>query len=183
MKQPPSLHDALSERLSSGFIESITRRILLHPEEFAELYALLFLKDEHNVSWRAAWACDRLCRQHPEWLTPKREELMQYAMTTQHSGTKRLLLSIVYQLPVSQPLSVPFFDFCLETMLSPDEAVAVQSLCIKLCYKMCLTEPELLPELRLYLENAMQEAYSPGVRNCIKNTLKNIQKFHRQNGE
>ena len=108
---------------------------------------------------------------------------MQYAMTTQHSGTKRLLLSIVYQLPVSQPLSVPFFDFCLGTMLSPDEAVAVQSLCIKLCYKMCLAEPELLPELRLYLENAMQEAYSPGVRNCIKNTLKNIQKFHRQNGE
>lgn len=173
MERIINIRQRLSDRIESHFIDNIAASILQYPEDFSELYRLI--KDsESKIAWRAAWACEKISEQQPELLLGRQEELMKYAMECTHDGTKRELLSILLNLPVADPLPIPFLDFCLDRMLSTDEAIAVQALCIKLAYRIALHEPELLEEVRLYLENSESEYYSQGVKTVIRKTLKNI---------
>jgi hypothetical protein len=59
-------------------------------------------------------------------------------------------------------------------MLSPQEPIAIQALCMKMAYELCKKEPELLPEYKYILENAEPEYYSKGIQNVIRNTLKQL---------
>ncbi len=163
----------LSSTLSRSVIDAIVASVQSYPEDFERLYSLVTNK-ETKLSWRAAWACEKLSELSPEWFIPKYDEIVCLTLSMKHSGTKRLLLSILYNLPVPAEFPVELYNFCLEKMLSPDEAIAVQGLCIKLAYKIALKEPELLGEIRLYLENAETEYFSTGVKNCIRNVLKKI---------
>jgi hypothetical protein len=168
----------LSSTLSRNFVDAIVESVLFYPEDFEPLYSLVTNK-ETKLSWRAAWACEKLSELTPEWFIPKYDEIVCLTLSMKHSGTKRLLLSILYNLPVPAEFPVELYNFCLEKMLSPDEAIAIQALCIKLAYKIALKEPELLCEIRLYLENAETEYFSTGVKNCIRNVLKKINSSQR----
>jgi hypothetical protein len=168
----------LSSRLSRNFIDAIVASVRNNPEDFQLLYSLMANSDS-KISWRAAWACEKLSESNPEWFIPKYEEITQLAFSTKHSGTKRLFLSILYNLPVPSEFPVELYNFCLEKMLSPDEAIAIQALSIKLAYKIALKEPELLSEISLYLENTEMEYFSTGVKNCIRNVLKKINSSRR----
>jgi hypothetical protein len=168
----------LSSTLSRNFVDAIVESVLFYPEDFEPLYSLVTNK-ETKLSWRAAWACEKLSELTPEWFIPKYDEIVSLTLSMKHSGTKRLLLSILYNLPVPAEFPVELYNFCLEKMLSPDEAIAIQALCIKLAYKIALKEPELLSEIRLYLENAETEYFSTGVKNCIRNVLKKINSSQR----
>ncbi len=168
----------LSSTLSRNFVDAIVESVLFYPEDFEPLYSLVTNK-ETKLSWRAAWACEKLSELTPEWFIPKYDEIVSLTLSMKHSGTKRLLLSILYNLPLPAEFPVELYNFCLEKMLSPDEAIAIQALCIKLAYKIALKEPELLSEIRLYLENAETEYFSTGVKNCIRNVLKKINSSQR----
>lgn len=163
----------LSSRLSRNFIDTIVASVRNNPEDFPLLYSLITNRDT-KISWRAAWACEKLSESNSEWFASDYEKIATLAISMKHSGTKRLLLSILYNLPVPSQFPVELYNSCLEKMLSPDEAIAIQALSVKLAYKIALKEPELLSEIRLYLENAETEYFSTGVKNCIKNTLNKI---------
>ena len=89
---------------------------------------------------------------------------------------QRLLLSILYNLPVTAPVSVELLNYSLDHMLSLQESIGVQSLSIRMAYRLCKHEPELLSELKLILEHANTEFYSTGVKTAIRNILKKIKK-------
>ena len=91
-----------------------------------------------------------------------------------HDGSKRLLLSILYNIPIPTPISVDLLNYCLDHMLSPQESIGVQALSIRIAYLLCRKEPELLQELQLILENTELDFYSTGVRTTVRNTLKKI---------
>jgi len=86
------------------------------------------------------------------------------------------LLSILYNLPVTAPVSVELLNYSLDHMLSLQESIGVQSLSIRMAYRLCKHEPELLSELKLILEHANTEFYSTGVKTAIRNILKKIKK-------
>lgn len=69
-------------------------------------------------------------------------------------------------------------DFCLERMMSRQEPVGVQSICMKLAYKLTHSIPELQQELRLLLEMMEPELLSPALRSSRKNVLKKL--VHRK---
>ncbi len=165
----------LAERLSPQFIKKILFLIKQYPEDIDTVYRLIYNPDT-TVSWRAAWACEKLCAEFPEWFIDKRGELMKLSLYHTHKGTKRLILAILNKLPVTVPISIPFLNSCFEGMFSPDEPAAIQSLYIKLSYNLCKAEPELLPELQMLLENANPEYYSTAVRTVRKNILLRINK-------
>lgn len=156
-------------------INKVVDSVSIYPDDFETIYRLIYDPDE-KVSWRAAWACEKVFEKHPDFLAGKQTELIRCVMNSNHSGKNRILLSILLFLPVPTPLPVDFLDYCFERMLDLNQAIAVQALCIKMAYKLCLTEPELLVELRLYLENVETDYYSPAVKSCIRNILK---KFHQ----
>lgn len=163
----------LAQPICRLFLHKLADSIGEYPEDFDIIYQLI--KDpQTKISWRAAWACEKVFERYPVFLEGKQKELIDFVMKNKHSGTRRILLSIILELPVPEPFPVDFLDFCFQNMLNQDEAIATQALCIKIAYKLCLVEPELLPELKLYLENAEPEYYSPGVKSCIRNVLKRL---------
>ena len=115
-------------------------------------------------------------RNHPAWFIPLYDDLVYRLSDCKHQGSKRLLLSILYNLPVTVPVSVELLNYSLDHMLSLQESIGVQSLSIRMAYRLCKHEPELLSELKLILEHANTEFYSTGVKTAIRNILKKIKK-------
>ena len=83
-------------------------------------------------------------------------------------------MSILYNIPVSSPISIELLNYCFDHMLAPQESIGVQALSIRMAYKLCKNEPELLQELRLILENTEADFYSTGVKTTLRNILKKI---------
>ncbi|MDE5678566.1 hypothetical protein [Phocaeicola sp.] len=156
-------------------IDHIVEQVVGSPDRLHSLYALT-RHEEKKIAWRATWACEKLSILRPDLLADKREELMQRAMQCTHDGTRRLLLNILHRLPVLQPVSATFFDFCLQGMLSPTESPSGQAICMKLAYDICREEPELTGELEAYLENMEPEYYTAAVQCARNNILKTIRK-------
>lgn len=164
---------ALNVHISALNIAPLVQSISHNPEELADMYQLT-TDEQLTVSWRALWVCEKLSEKHPDWFVPLQNELTQRLLACSHDGSKRLLLSILFNLPVTEPVSVPLLNFCLDRMLSLNESIAVQALCIKITYRLCQAEPELLNELRILLESAETEFFSKAVNSTIRNTLKRI---------
>lgn len=173
MERITDLRPILAQRLGKHFVNEIVEYIRQYPEDFGMLYPLISCSEE-KIAWRAAWVCERLSEQHPEWFTPHYEDITDIILTSPYTGLRRCLLSILHTLPVPGEFPIRTYDYCIRQMLSPEEAIANQALCIKLALKLGNAEPDLLEELKAYLENAQPEYYSAGVKSVIKNTLKQI---------
>lgn len=158
--------------LSRLFIDSLVREIYENPSDFTLVYQLVFDTDE-KVSWRAAWACQKISEKHPEWFTESQfQELVALAISTSHSGLQRGCLSILNNLPLPNSIPVEFINACFDWMVSAKSAIAVQALSMKMLLKICLVEPAFKAELQAYLENIDSECYSAGFKSTRRNVLK-----------
>lgn len=165
--------ELLGGKIGKANIDQIVAHVNQYPDRLEQLYRLTFDEDQY-ISWRSLWACEKIAEQHPDWFIPRQPELIDRLLTLSHNGKKRLLLSILYDLPLPEPYSVPFLDYVLEHMLDPKETAGVQSLCIKHAYRLCKVDVDLLSELQTYLEDADLLSYSPGVRTAIRNIKKQL---------
>lgn len=166
---------ALDVPISKLSIEELVQDICGQPEYLKDIYRLIS-DEKQTVSWRAIWVCEKVSEIHPGWFIPMLDDITRRLFVCNHDGSKRLLLSILYNVPVSAPISVDLLNYCLDHMLSPQESIGVQALAIRMSYVLCKQEPELLKELQLILENTNVEFYSAGVKTTIRNTLKKIRK-------
>lgn len=162
--------DVPISRLSIG---GIVQEICLHPEYLKDIY-LLTSDEKQIVSWRAIWVCEKLSEVHPDWFVSMYNEIIHRLISSTHDGSKRLLMSILYNIPISSPISIELLNYCLDHMLAPQESIGVQALSIRMAYMLCKNEPELLQELRLILENSDVDFYSTGVKTTVRNVLKKI---------
>lgn len=175
MEKIDEFRNTLAGSIRNLSIEKIVQDICLHPEYLMDMYQLI--SDENQtVSWRAIWACEKVSEKHPGWFVTMQDDIIHRLLACQHDGSKRLLLSILYNLPVTYPISVDLLNYCFDRMLAPQESIGVQALAIRMAHRLCKSEPELLKELQLILENTDTEFYSTGVKATIRNTLKNIHK-------
>lgn len=159
----------LENTLGRRYIDNIVEEVKASPPRFAELYALTKEKDE-KIAWKATWACEKLSIKCPALFNNIHAELISRAMQCDHGGQRRLLLNVIFHLPILEPISVEFLDFCIHGMLSPTETTAGQAICMKLAYSLCLKEPELMGELQAYLEN-MEPEYYPAAVQCTRNNI------------
>ena len=173
METIDEFRNMLLVHISELDIKPLVKEINYHPEYFPDIYQLTS-DSKPLVSWRALWVCEKLSEIHPEWFIPLYGELTDRLLTCKHDGSKRLYLSILFNLPIQEPISVPLLNFCFDRMFSPAESIGVQALCIKMAYRLCEKEPELMGELRIILENAETEFFTKGVTTAIRNTLKKM---------
>ncbi|MCD7899181.1 MAG: hypothetical protein LUH22_04690 [Bacteroides sp.] len=173
MRKSADFIKILSVPISQFQVMDLVYLIDSNPEDFPVIYQLMEY-DEIKISWKSMWVCEKLSKTHPEWFSEHIYHLIQKLLICQHDGSKRLLLSILYNIPLPLTFPVSLYDFCLSHMLDLNESVGVQSVAIKLAYKLCCREPELLYELKVYLENAEAEYYSTAVKTCIRKTLQRI---------
>lgn len=176
MSKTDEFRSALAVPISKLSIESLVQKICLEPEYLEDMYELL--SDENQtVSWRAAWVCEKLSERHPSWFAPLRGDIIQRLLACTHDGSKRLLLSILYNIPVYPPIPIELLNYCLDHMLSPQESIGVQAVSVRLAYQLCKDVPELRQELRIILENTETDFYSTGVKTAVRNVLKRISKM------
>ena len=175
MNKAGEFRKALAVPINNLSIDALVQEICSQPEYLEDMYRLIS-DEEQTVSWRAIWACEKMSKLHPGRFVPLYDDILQKLLICRHDGSKRLLLSVLYNVPAPTPIPVDLLNYCLDRMLSPQESIGVQALCIKLAYELCKQEPELLKELQLILENTDSEFYSTGVRTTIRNILKKIKK-------
>lgn len=173
MKKADEFRKVLDVPISKLSIDGLVQEICLCPKYLKDIYQLTS-DEKQTVSWRAIWACEKLSEKHPGWFVPMREEIIQRLLDCTHDGSKRLLMSILYNIPVSSPISIELLNYCFDHMLAPQESIGVQALSMRMAYKLCKNEPELLQELRLILENTEVDFYSTGVKTTLRNILKKI---------
>lgn len=170
MRNKEDIRAELSVPLSQFNLHEAVSSVSNNPKELELIYQLI-RDNDIKVAWKAAWVLEKIAKRFPELVVSYQNDLYTTVMKTNHDGLKRILLSTIYVLPGPKKIPVDFLDFCLERMLSFDESIANQALCIKHAFRLCSIEPELLDELQLYLENADREYYAKGVQSTIKNTL------------
>lgn len=168
------LKPTLSSRISMHNIHSILFSAQGDEVRKQELYNLLYDKDD-MVAYQAAWVMTHYSLHENEWLYDKQNELIDEAMSCKHTGKRRLILSLLFRQPMSNPTRVDFLDFCLERMVSKREPVGIRSLCMKLAYELCRPTPELVQELKTILE-IMDGELSPGIQAVRNNILKAMKK-------
>lgn len=173
MNNQPSYRDKLSEPSCKTMIESLVQDISLHPDTFPYMYRLMEDED-HIISWHAMWTCEKISERYPDWFDTLYDDLIKKLFSCKHSGSKRLLLSILYNLAIPTPFPVELLNFCMDRMLLPQESIGVQALAIRMAYRLCLKEPELLQELDIILNNADTESYSRGVKSTIRSIQEKI---------
>ncbi|MDL2322785.1 hypothetical protein LJC52_02250 [Bacteroidales bacterium OttesenSCG-928-A17] len=165
--------ELLAGPICKANIDKIVDSANRNPDEFPVIWNL---RDDEDikVSWRAAWACEKLSELRPEWFISKQNELIDTLLQENHDGKKRLLLSILYNLPNPEPYSVPFLDYTLDKMFDPKESIGVQALCVKLAYRLCNIDKDLLYELKMRLQSEDLSYYSKGLKASVRNILKKI---------
>ncbi|MGL4518753.1 MAG: hypothetical protein ACRCUJ_03350 [Phocaeicola sp.] len=168
-----------SKSMGKAAIMEIAHQVVTHSTLLPSLYALT-LHPQTEVAWRALWACQWVCEKEPTLWIGREADLIERTLQTDDSTQQRLLLRMLWMLPVPIPLPVELLDFCLEAMVDAKTAIAVQALCMKVAFKLCLAEPELLTELRLCLESMEPAYYTRAVQATRTEILKKIEKEKRR---
>ena len=174
MDRITDLRTVLGQPLSRQAIGQVAASVAEYPSDIPQLVGLINDSDD-RVSWRAAWACEKLLSSSLEEHLPYRHEFTQKLFGCRHDGTRRLLLSLLYRMPRPETFPGELYNYCLEQMLSPREKPAVQALSMKLAFELGKEEPELLSELKLYLENCSTQFYSPAFLSARRNVLRHIE--------
>ena len=171
MQTQKDLRTILSQRISLTNIHFIL--IEIQKDKVSELFNLLFDEDE-KVAYHSAWIITHLRKEESIFLQDKSDLLIEELIRTNHTGKRRLILSIIHKNRLGlNPISVNLLNFCLEQMVMQSEPSGVRSLCVKIACDLCSNTPELFQEFTLILET-MQDETSPAMRSIIKNTFKKI---------
>ena len=166
-----NLKAKLSRRFGMTEIHEIVFLTQGNNERKRELYDLLFDEDD-LVAYQASWVFTHFSAYDNEWLYDKQDELINEVLTCSHTGKRRLLMTLLFRQPLSDPPRIDFLDFCLEKMMSIKEPPAVQTLSMKLAYEMCRSIPELLQEFRVLLDMMEPDLLEISMRTARKNVLK-----------
>ena len=136
-------------------------------------FARRFMYDEDGrVARNALWILTKATDQELSELQVMLDELINLAMTTEHSAVRRLSLNLVERLKMNEEnLRTDFLDFCFERMMDVEEFPGVQSISMKLAFRMCQFYPELMGELNRTIKAMQIEYYKPAVRSVRSRIL------------
>ena len=163
-----------SERLRQTFSEGGAQEI--YHEVRAEGDFLGFARQyvfdpDYRVARSALWGLTKATDEELSELQVILDELIEQAIRTENSSTRRLTLNIIERLKMDEDdLRTEFLDFCFEHMVSIEEFPGIQTLCMKLAYRMCTFYLELMDELKRTLEAMEIDYYKPAVK-CLRKRI------------
>lgn len=170
------LRKRLTERPSKELTLTVAREALADTEVLKELLNLLYEGDD-PMRWRAAWVLEKVSERKPSLLAKERNSIV--AMVTNGNGPdglRRLLMSILHNLPDDRDIDVELLNYLLATMLDLKATPGVQALAMKLAARISSRHEELHEEFYCIVRNMELEYYSPGVRSAVKQCLKKNKK-------
>lgn len=168
--------EALKERLSGRPNKNLTLAVACEAMADTGLLESLFsilYGDSCSLQWRVAWVLEKVSRQHPSMLVKERDRIGELAMCADVSdGLRRLLLSILYNMPDAQEVNVKLYNFLLDVMIDFKSASGVQALAMKLARRISYVNKDLHEEFLCVVRNMELEYYSAGVRSVVRHCVK-----------
>ena len=163
-----------SERLRQTFSEGGAQEIYHEVRAGGDLlgFAQQYVFDpDYRVARSALWGLTKATDEELSTLQVLLDELIEQAIHTENSSTRRLTLNIIERLKMNEEdLRTDFLDFCFEHVVSIEEFPGIQTLCMKLAYRMCTFYPELMDELKRTLEAMEINYYKPAVK-CLRKRI------------
>ena len=156
--------DRLRQTFSEGGAKEIYEEIKAGGDflGFTKQYAF---DTDYRVARSALWGLTKASTEELSQLQVLLNELIEQAMQTESSSGRRLTLSIIERLELTEDdLRTDFLDFCMEHMVIGDEFPGVQTLCMKLAYRMCNFDPELMEEFKRVVDAMEIDYYKPAVK-------------------
>lgn len=135
-------------------------------------FAQHFMHDEdYQVARNALWGLTKASDEELKQLQPILHEMIDLALTTENSSVRRLSLTLVYRLDLTEnDLRTDFLDFCLEHMADINEYPGIQSICMKHAYRISTFYPELMGEFLRTVESMNIDYYKPAVKS-VRNRI------------
>ena len=156
--------DRLRQTFSEGGAKEIYHEIKSGGDFLGFTKQYVFDAD-YRVARSALWGLTKASAEELSQLQVLLDELIDQAMQTENSSVRRLTLSIIERLEMTEgDLRADFLDFCMEHMVAGDEFPGVQTLCMKLAYRMCNYYPELMEEFKRIVDAMEIDYYKPAVK-------------------
>lgn len=166
----------LQSGTSRKLIDSIVDDVFSTPENLIVIFELIF-HDDIKIAWKAAWAIEKIVRKYPKLINSQQQDRIEILfLRTKHSGLQRILMSILYALPVQKKINVDILNTCFDIVSSDKYSIAVQSLALKILVNYCTIEKELIPELEAYLESMDEYILAPAMLSSKRFALKALSK-------
>ena len=164
----------LDNRLSKAQVMALAGN-LRHDECGIEaMFTQMKQTNNAQVANNVAWVLSHLSKEDKEiYLLPHYGELVDMAISTKLCIHRRLVLSILADLPINE-LNGNLLDYCLMHLADHKESNSSRSMMIKLAARMCKPYAELCQELILCLDMIPQDS-PPSIAAAQRNALKVIQ--------
>lgn len=150
--------------------------IARNPEYYKLLIEVAFY-DTNPKSWRAAYLLDSINDLDPGLLRPFLSEMIEQVQIEKSTSKKRHFLKLISLNDLTKEQQGYLFDFCIETLTSEKEPVAVRVHAMQILCNIAENEPALIPEIVLVIENEMENHSTAGI---ISRGNKLVQKLRRQ---
>lgn len=176
-----SLKEDLTDRLGAADIRRICRACGggCNNRTKEELYALIYDADD-RVGYNALWIFTHFSKEDIRWLAPKRNALIDTVLAANHTGKRRLILTLLDRIAISAvDVRTDYLDFCL-SKINSSEPYGIRALCMKQAFAQCRYYPELMAELKSELQMTEYDGQSAGVAATRRNILKKIERQTRQ---
>lgn len=142
-----------------------------------ELFSLINHPEE-RVGYNALWIFTHFSAPEMKWLMPRRNELIDALLQTDHVGKQRLLLTLLeHQKVTVNDLRTDYLDFCLARINSA-EPYAIRAFCLKQAFALCRFYPELMAELENEIELMECGELSPGLLSARRNIRRKISRLN-----
>jgi hypothetical protein len=175
MTEKRSLEEILMQEMSRRNTDAVVDLIVQQPILYDEIFRI-FLRIEEPVSRRAAWVVDIYSENHPECLSPYREQLIDKLNEFNHDGLKRHSLRMLARLPLPDDEHMgTLMNVCFNWLIARNESVAVKIYCMEILYMISQLEPDLKKELADSIEWRINEE-TPGFKNKGEKLLKKLRR-------
>ncbi len=151
---------SLDIRLSKAQIAVIAYN--LHHDEcgIENMFVMMSQACSRRVAYNAAWILTHLSEEDKRlYLFPKYAELVRIAISGTPCLHRRLILSILADLPTGDEPNCDLLDYCLAHLTDMKESDGTRSVMLKLAAKLCRPYPELCRELVLCLDMMPQDIF------------------------
>lgn len=167
-----AMRERLKGRFNKGEALTIYNNVRAGGCDIVEFCLQFMYDDDVQVVRKALWALTKADKEEIVRLQPLYDRFVEFAMSTDNSSVRRLLLVLIERLELREEgVRTDFLDFCLEHMADVKEAPAVQALCMKLAFRTCALFPELRGEMVRTVEAMEMEYYTSAVRSVRKRIL------------
>ncbi len=151
------------------------REIQKQPELLNSLMDIALYNSEQK-SWRAAYLADKIHDESPELILPFIEPIVKQLEKENSASKKRHFLKLLSMNKIPQQHYGFLVDYCIETLTSAKEPIAVRVHAMQILFNISEIEPELKPEILAIIEHEIEYHASAGILSRGKKIVAKLRK-------